>query len=137
MCLDDSFITHQHIAGKYHHSSLSKGKKVKCAGLWIVEDGVVQLINNSSGHFKPSSLNFYKLIRYLMEKKVVNEKTRIGDLLIPEEYLNPEYPSVINKGKYLLLPEYLAFVETEIKEIRDYIALEQQHSYKRAVSSSR
>ncbi|HHT0593904.1 TPA: hypothetical protein ACTXXA_002798 [Legionella anisa] len=67
---DNLFHVHPHKAGIYHHSSLFQGRKVRCAGMWLVKDGMVAMISNSSGHYKPDTLHFYQLIRFLHEKGV-------------------------------------------------------------------
>lgn len=120
--LDNQFLTHKHKAGKYHHSSLSKGKKVKCAGLWVVENGKIKLINNSSGHFKPHSLSFYKMIEYLLKNNVLDAETKIGDLLLPEQPFTSADRFIGSRGKYLSLYEYLYVVQNHVPEVKNYIS---------------
>jgi hypothetical protein len=40
--------------GIFHHSSLAAGQPVTAAGEFEVEDGVLKLISNKSGHYQPS-----------------------------------------------------------------------------------
>lgn len=39
--------------GKFHHSTFLSGKKVAAAGEIIIEDGVIKLITDKSGHYRP------------------------------------------------------------------------------------
>lgn len=109
------FISHPHSWGEYHHSSLSKGKKVRSSGLWIVTDGKVKLINNSSGHYKPTSLNFYCLIRFLHDKNVLANDCRVGDFLKPQITVG-----TATFSRYLPLEEYLQWAE-DLPEVQKYL----------------
>lgn len=122
-CKEDEnrFITHPHKAGQYHHSSLTKGKSVRCAGLWVVDNGLITAITNSSGHYRPSSLSFYLLIKFLLDKQLVNDQTEVADMLRPIEPINPLKPWGGNKSRYYPLDEYLAWAEN-LPAIQDYLA---------------
>lgn len=117
---ENQFITHPHEAGKYHHSSLTSGRSVRCAGMWIVKDGIVTHISNSSGHYRPSSLSFYLLIKFLQNKNLINENTKVADLRKPEELLDPSKPFGGQKSPYIVLSEYLVWAESQA-EIKSYL----------------
>lgn len=42
-------------AGRWHHSSFTRGQDVICAGEIGVRDGVLLRLNNGSGHYKPTA----------------------------------------------------------------------------------
>ncbi|QMT58751.1 hypothetical protein [Legionella sp. PC997] len=106
---DNLFHVHPHKAGIYHHSSLFNGRKVRCAGMWLVKDGMVAMISNSSGHYKPDSLHFYQLIRFLHDKGVVNNLTQVADFLRPLPYTEgTRVPS-----NFIPLEEYFAWAEEQ------------------------
>lgn len=104
---DNLFHVHPHKAGIYHHSSLFQGRKVRCAGMWLVKDGMVAMISNSSGHYKPDTLHFYQLIRFLHEKGVVNNLTSVADFLRPLPYSE----GTRTPSSFIPLAEYLAWAE--------------------------
>jgi hypothetical protein len=43
----------QHFSGKFHHSSLLSGQRVKNAGMIRIKDGMILELSNDSGHYKP------------------------------------------------------------------------------------
>ncbi len=117
---DNLFHVHPHKAGVYHHSSLFNGRRVRCAGMWLVQDGMVAMISNSSGHYKPDTLHFYQLIRFLYEKGVVNSVTQVADFLRPLPYTEgTRVPS-----NFIPLEEYFAWVE-EQPFVQKYLEAEQ------------
>lgn len=116
---ENQFFTHPHESRKYHHSTLSQGKKVSCAGMWYVENGKIEEINNNSGHYRPTSLNFYLLIRELVSNGVMARHAEVADLR----------RVVSNKGLFFFggssstyqpLPKYLAWAES-LPEVKDYL----------------
>lgn len=42
-----------HMAQQFHHSSFVSGNTVRCAGMIVIENGIVTAISNNSGHYKP------------------------------------------------------------------------------------
>ncbi|WP_454781432.1 hypothetical protein [Legionella sp. WA2022007384] len=116
---DNLFHVHPHKAGIFHHSSLFNGRKVRCAGMWLVQDGIVAMISNSSGHYKPDTLHFYQLIRFLHEKGVVNNFTQVADFLRPLPYTEgTRVPS-----NFIPLKEYFAWAE-EQPFVQNYLEVE-------------
>jgi hypothetical protein len=51
--------------GLFHHSSFCRGQEVICAGCLMVSDGVLQHIDNASGHYCPSRANLHNAIQLL------------------------------------------------------------------------
>ncbi|STY29815.1 Uncharacterised protein [Legionella wadsworthii] len=117
---ENDFITHPHQEGKFHHSSLSSGKSVRCAGMWAVSNGIVTHISNSSGHYRPSSLSFYLLIKFLESKGVINSNTKVADLRKENEAIDPSKPFGGKKSPYISLEEYLSWAE-ELPEVQEYL----------------
>lgn len=54
----------QHYAGKFHHSSLRAGGKVKCAGMIGIRAGKIEELSNNSGHYKPSLDHMKRIVRF-------------------------------------------------------------------------
>lgn len=117
---ENEFITHPHQEGKFHHSSLSSGKSVRCAGMWAVSYGIITHISNSSGHYRPSSLSFYLLIKFLESKEVINSNTKVADLRKGNEDIDPSKPFGGKKSPYISLGEYLIWAE-KLPEIQEYL----------------
>lgn len=120
-CMDNEnqFITHPHQEGRFHHSSLDSGKSVRCAGMWVVNNGIVTHISNSSGHYRPSSLSFYLLIKFLESKEVINNNTKVADLRKQNQLVNPNQPFGSTKSPYIPLREYLDWAE-QLPEVKEY-----------------
>lgn len=51
--------------GPTYHSSFMGGRPVKCAGMIIIEHGVVTQIRNDSGHYRPSDESLAQVLRHL------------------------------------------------------------------------
>ena len=58
------------IPGQLNHSSFNAGREVICAGIIIIEDGLLKMINNSSGHYKPDQLDLHEMLNVLAEEGV-------------------------------------------------------------------
>lgn len=101
------FITHPHKVGQYHHSSLAKGNEVRFAGMWSVANGKITYLSNNSGHYRNSSLQFFKLVDYLDRKGVLSDNVAIHDLR------NTDYKNKIS------LTDYLSWAEKK-PEIQKY-----------------
>ncbi|CAM3013533.1 Uncharacterised protein [Legionella steigerwaltii] len=114
------FYTHVHEAGKYHHSTMTSGKKVRCAGMWLVEQGKITAIDNSSGHYKPTSLSFYKLIRFLHSKNLLASDVRIADLRRPAEPKAGHHFFGAVRDRYTSLKNYLEWAEN-LPEVKKYL----------------
>lgn len=55
---------------RLHHSSLSAGQDVYCAGEIEVQNGVVTHVDNLSGHYLPSVDQFSRFVAYLLDRGV-------------------------------------------------------------------
>jgi len=51
-----------------HHSSFLRGKPVRCAGEWMVEEGRLICISMMTGHYKTSVPQFQEFLRYLASR---------------------------------------------------------------------
>ena len=58
----------------YHHSTPRAGNPVLCAGNIKIEDGVITEIDNSSGHYSPSTESLIFSICWLFEQGILNEQ---------------------------------------------------------------
>jgi hypothetical protein len=52
----------RHKGGELHHSSLTGGRKVLCAGTLKVRDGTVISVSNDSGHYRPPTFNLLAFV---------------------------------------------------------------------------
>ena len=59
------YATNEHQEGVFHHSSFLHGGSVACAGELAVHDGVLQSINNRSGHYLPEKSHFAQAVAQL------------------------------------------------------------------------
>ncbi|WP_128330261.1 hypothetical protein [Apibacter sp. HY039] len=48
------YISKYNEVGKFHHSSLVAGEEVAAAGEIIIENGIIKMITNKSGHYLPN-----------------------------------------------------------------------------------
>jgi hypothetical protein len=68
------FLSFYHPIGVFHHSSLVAGEDVLVAGEMVLVDGKIDLINNHSGHYRPSNRSLDLLIDALDSLNVkINE----------------------------------------------------------------
>lgn len=51
--------------GPTYHSSFMAGKPVKCAGMIVIENGIIKRIRNDSGHYRPSDESLAQMLRHL------------------------------------------------------------------------
>jgi hypothetical protein len=49
----------------FNHSSFNAGKDVICAGMLLIDNGVLKVINNESGHYKPSRTHLINCLHAL------------------------------------------------------------------------
>jgi len=64
--------------GIAHHTSLSRGHAILCAGEMVVKDGTIERINTGSGHYKPSAKELYNILKILRENEVNLEQLKIS-----------------------------------------------------------
>lgn len=62
---DGKLFVHPHIAGKWHHTSVSRGEPVQFAGMGRFERGKLTGIILKSGHYHPTLHSFEKLLSKL------------------------------------------------------------------------
>jgi len=61
----------------FNHSSLNSGREVTCAGMLCVTGGRLLMIDNFSGHYKPSRLNLYNCVKLLQADGVDLSETLV------------------------------------------------------------
>lgn len=69
----------EHAGGYFHHSSFTSGKKVKCAGMFKVDNGKVTSVNNNSGHYKPETRYLKNFVAFLRENTLFAEGAQVQD----------------------------------------------------------
>lgn len=69
---DGAILSHPHMSGTFHHSSLASGRRVRCAGTWVVEKGKIKQITNDSGHYKPTEKHFRTFVQALLQQGVID-----------------------------------------------------------------
>jgi len=74
---------------RYNHSSFLAGKQVICAGSIMVANGVLTMIDNSSGHYKPTRENLWDAIVILHDE---NADLTHAEVQIFEKPPNPPDP---------------------------------------------
>ncbi|NOQ63769.1 MAG: hypothetical protein GQ582_04590 [Methyloprofundus sp.] len=67
----------QHYAGKFHHSSLLAGARVKCAGMIGIRGGKIVELSNNSGHYKPSMSHMRQFMSAFRSAFAANHLIRV------------------------------------------------------------
>jgi|GEM_PF-5941393 len=64
----------------FNHSSITRDGAIECAGHITIENGIITMINNSSGHYQPTLLDLYNAINTIQKygKNVFSEKCEIS-----------------------------------------------------------
>lgn len=70
---DRGIFSFRHAPGELHHSTLGGGEAVHCAGMWKVQRGWVTLVNNNSGHYKPSRAQVERFREHLEQLRVISK----------------------------------------------------------------
>lgn len=99
----NKFITHPHKAGQYHHASLFKGGNVRCAGMWVVKDGIITYIDNSSGHYKPTPFRLYELVIFLRKNDLMDVNAEVCEVTVKSHKGNMRLDEYLNWAKQNLL----------------------------------
>jgi hypothetical protein len=73
------YLTFDHTPGYIHHSSMLAGAPVSCGGVMRVELGMVKLVSNYSGHYKPAP----KCVKHVL--------TRLREMGIDTKLVKAEY----------------------------------------------
>ncbi|RMH22750.1 MAG: hypothetical protein D6696_02585 [Acidobacteria bacterium] len=64
------YVSKQQRIHRFHHSSLVAGDSVAAAGEIEVEDGILRLVSNKSGHYRPLAEHADQLLELLAEQGV-------------------------------------------------------------------
>lgn len=84
-----------------HHSSILAGANVACAGEISVANGLLKLINNKSGHYKPNQLHLYQVLHQLKKNNVSGFRLEfIDNDQIKGEYSVDAFMSAIEQDYY-------------------------------------
>jgi hypothetical protein len=62
---DGTFYSDSHVESHFHHSSFLAGGRVLGAGEWVVSDGLIQLMNYKTGHYRATPKNLLNALRLL------------------------------------------------------------------------
>lgn len=65
-------------SGIFHHSSLSAGEDVSMAGYVELNEGKLNKVTNTSGHYQPPLPSFEKLLRHWMDQGVDLKEAMVG-----------------------------------------------------------
>ena len=68
--LGQFYLSFESEKGKIHHSSLTAGAPVACAGEMMIYQGKLHYINNKSGHYQPPPAALRQVLHQLKEKDV-------------------------------------------------------------------
>lgn len=90
---DGTLVSHVHRSGQFHHSSFSGGKKVRCAGTWVVKNGKVKNMDNNSGHYQPTDGHFLTLLQLIEQAGATDGETRVGTHGTTKDFGTPYGPS--------------------------------------------
>jgi len=93
---------------KFHHSSFTSGGFVLCAGEIKVNNGTIELINNNSGHYKPTLPNLLQAMKFILQNGLMHDKIKVT-------MVNPESP---------LLPQIELNVQTFLKQAEKNLQLQ-------------
>lgn len=90
------FIHPHYVIGKIHHSSILAQAPVAAAGDIRVKEGIVHMINNRSGHYKPSEVFMQQFLEelkvreanlnYLKEPEIYRSRDDFWDSDAPERW---------------------------------------------------
>jgi hypothetical protein len=67
---------HTH-ADDFVHASVKQGKKIRCAGMLVAENGIVTYMSNVSGHYAPNAQSLYNFGQWLHAKQCVGFLARV------------------------------------------------------------
>ena len=81
---DCNLYLHTH-AHDFVHASVKQGKKIRCSGMLVAENGIVTYMSNTSGHYAPNAQSLYNLGWWLLAKKCVNGSTTIPIPTAPQK----------------------------------------------------
>ena len=124
--------------GVLRHSSVavddkSEAKTASCAGYITIENKKITSLSNDSGHFKPSPLHLYIMIRsldhFIADDAKINVwvgKKTDGDFIL-EEYSKEDFVQLVSK-KLDNLPILQNKVSKYIDELAKHVALQQEQN---------
>lgn len=77
---EELFIAN-HAEQRFHHSSFVSGQAVKCAGMIVIENGIVTALSNNSGHYKPRKQHLFNFVLKLTQTQTISPNCQIQAML--------------------------------------------------------
>lgn len=71
-------VVGEHKPGVIHHSSLTGGDLIRCAGMVAAVQGRITFVNDNSGHYTPSRAQFYGMVKWLKSAKAFAANAAVG-----------------------------------------------------------
>jgi len=81
------------------HSEFLAGDAVKGAGLWVVKKGRVHLVDNRSGHYKPSWRGLLQTVEHLAQLGVLHPNAAVGFVKTEHDVMYFRVQDFIRLGK--------------------------------------
>jgi hypothetical protein len=98
---------HEHGVDGFIHASAKQGKKIRCSGMLVANNGLGQIITNQSGHYAPNAQSIYNFVTWLRQRNCLHANAKVEmehDQAIADgtykaaDFLNwarPKYPVVV------------------------------------------
>jgi hypothetical protein len=81
------------------HSQFLSGDAVKGAGLWVVRDGKVLLIDNRSGHYMPSWRGLLQSVQWIAEREAFHPDASVGYVITSYDVMFFRVQDFLRLGK--------------------------------------
>jgi hypothetical protein len=69
--LPSDFFIAEHKDLRFHHTSFLAGGNVTCAGMIVIQQGIVTAVNNNSGHYRPTKDHLRLFVRWLADQNYI------------------------------------------------------------------
>ena len=86
---DDQIYSAPHKAGTFHHSSFTRGYKVKAAGMLGVSQGKVTYVDDDTGHYHTDAFHLYSFCEFLQRKGVLAQDAGVRARTLPSDEVWP------------------------------------------------
>lgn len=68
---DANLWLHEHGSDGFVHASAKQGRKIRCSGMMVAENGKLTRVTNESGHYQPRTENIFQFLDWLGAKGCV------------------------------------------------------------------